>query len=371
MFSSTQLILLWPHSRETAYETILSFGLGCEVFILVGDNHRAVELAKAFVTLADIYARIGRYDDALIKYNDVDNVQEKILGDRLWTRKQLGLLNCKLKMGDARAVLNLKSDTLKVDDCTPGIHMPFALAHRQLAESGSADDREKHLRAGMHVATVAYHREAPWDDVNKKANMSAAHDLYTELKQERHRKRREKMFVEKWGRLIIRIRSEVDKDRRDRVVSWASLKAKHFDMFQQDEDPTLEAERAAAEVRDLSVQASIQATAVEGEEVDGGVKDAAGDLDDDAEDIIVNKEGKKIRLEEAPVEFHRFKMTKEVRKWWESQKSHPKYKVRYMCSTRNERPRHLFLRKFSMDLSSQSTFVFLPPCFRRNSLCGV
>jgi len=300
--------------------------------MLMGDNGRAIELAEAFVALAGLYVAMGKWDDALAKYKDVDHVQQDVLGNRLWTKKQLGLLKCKLEMGEAGAVLNLKSDTLKINDCSQGVHMPFALAHRKRAETCRIEDKEDHLLRAMRVMKDAIYTEAPWDKENRRANQTAWYGFYEALKLERERKRREKVFLHKWGRLIDKVKAEVSKDESERLVSWASLKAKRFDMF-NDEDPALEEERAAAENRDIKVQASIQATSVEAEDdvanaegsTAAGTSAGFGEGDEN-ENIIENKEGKTMLMEEAPVEFHRFKLTKEVRKWWTSQ-GDPKYKV--------------------------------------------
>lgn len=70
------------------------------------------------------------------------------------------------------------------------------------------------------------------------------------------------------------------------------------------------------------VSSAVAALAVPGEE-------SIEELEED-DDVIEKKDGRVIKLAEAEKskpEFDRFRLTREVRKWWERQ-GDPKYKVR-------------------------------------------
>jgi len=283
----------------------------------MGDKERIIEYAKLVLSIADAHLARSEWDDALKHYEEVQpllNLNDAF-GDELCGRARIGVMSCLLAKRDFHRAKVLGETFIKEDSCTPGIHKPLALAQR---DSGSIPEGIKTINRAIQV-------EVPWDYRNKELNIGLYEGLLYDLREEEEVRKFEQMFDETWGELVRQAtrQSEIG------MVSWRTLKERdmtRFDFYTGEiEEESNVDENFMAETHERLVETAVAAaTDVQAAPGIGGIGVGAEEPDDEEENVVEPEEGRKLRLEDAPLRFNRFKITKDVRKWWSQ--GDPKYK---------------------------------------------
>ena len=270
-----------------------------KTYVPVRDDGSRV--AKAFALHAEALERSQDYTQAIAAYEDVASAPEYAM------KAFLGIARCRIALdqptiAEAKAIEAVKLDNIGK---TAGTHLVLAKAQVACGQPETA------LRTMQH----ALRYEAPWDDNNHAAN----YRFFQELRQEEVRaeelRKCEAAFEERWGGAIALIQDAKTQGRG----SWAAIqRSARFDMFVEE----TEADTAALLRESADRLGRAASTALEVRD-DGEVVLLDEDLGDDT--VIIDGRGTKSHMEEVyALAFERFKITKEVRKWWEH--GDPKYK---------------------------------------------
>lgn len=260
------------------------------------------EVATYRLVEADALANAERWEEALEVYQDLVFSRHKSEAYR-------GVAKCHMKLQHPREAESAAAMAVKYGRGS----VDAGGAHKTLAEMQQGLRKIAEARRTLE-RSLFY--EFPADDRNYDANFEFLDDLSSIPKAEHERRVRAKAFAVLWTEALELVKQV----RASGLVSWSSIRLKEYDMFAEEEgnDDDDENERLRAETAsrlDSAISAAIRAEEEEIIFIDPDIAD---------DNCIIDRVGVKTYVDfdnfsNLELVFDRYKLTKEVRKWWTTQ----------------------------------------------------